>query len=100
MLTVMPRAATALARPVGQDAADLLEAVLADSGAVAARAVARLELDVTTLVAVARRVDRGPGCVGPDAQTGTGGRSRPSRKPVGGATGISGPSICCSACCA
>jgi CubicO group peptidase (beta-lactamase class C family) len=61
MLDLMPRAAAALARGAGRDAAGLLEAVLADPGTVAACAVARLGLDGRALVAAAGEAQRAPG---------------------------------------
>ena len=51
MLDLMPRAAAALASATSRDAADLLDAVLADPDTAAARAVARLGLDARVLVA-------------------------------------------------
>jgi CubicO group peptidase (beta-lactamase class C family) len=61
MLELMPRAAVALARPAGRDAAGLLEAVLADPDTVAARAVTRLGLDGGALLEAAGQARRAPG---------------------------------------
>jgi CubicO group peptidase (beta-lactamase class C family) len=61
MLDLIPRTAAALARPARRDAAGLLEAVLADRDTIAARAVARLGLDVRALVAAAGQAQRAPG---------------------------------------
>jgi CubicO group peptidase (beta-lactamase class C family) len=64
MVDLMPRAAAALARPASQDVADLLEALLTDGDTVAARALARLGLDVTALTAAVRQTERARGLGG------------------------------------